>query len=164
MIPLQQLAATVKANKKQFYQLLEKLKKQKKDEVIALFADEHERVFANTDCLQCANCCKTLGPLIKEKDITRISKFLKIKPGEFVHRYLHIDEDGDYVFQTMPCPFLDSQNYCNIYEVRPQACAAYPHTNEKNATVLLSLLMKNVTICPAVAEILLNLVERKNRK
>lgn len=164
MIPLHQLAAKVKVNKKQFYQLLEKLKKQKKDEVIPLFANEHEQVFANTDCLQCANCCKTLGPLIKEKDITRISKFLKMKPGDFAHRYLRIDEDGDYVFQTMPCPFLDSQNYCSIYEVRPQACAAYPHTNEKNATVLLSLLMKNVTICPAVAEILLNLVERKSRK
>lgn len=162
MIPLQQLAALVKNNKKQFHLLVERLKRLKKEEVVLLFEEEHEKVFLQISCLHCANCCKTLGPLIKEKDISRIAKFLKIKSGDFVQRYLRIDEDGDYVFQSMPCPFLDAEHYCNIYEVRPQACAAYPHTNEKNAAILLTLCIKNAVICPAVAEILQNLCKKNN--
>lgn len=160
MIPLTQLPTIYKNNKKQFLQLIEKLKKQKKTAVISLFEQEHENIFADLDCLSCANCCKTLGPLLKKKDISKIAHFLKIKEGDFAQRYLQIDEDGDYVFQSLPCPFLDSNNYCKIYEVRPQACAAYPHTNEKNVAILLSLLIKNVAICPAVTEILIKLNEK----
>ena len=34
----------------------------------------HEEVFACTDCLQCANCCKTTGPLLTKQDIERLAK------------------------------------------------------------------------------------------
>ena len=33
----------------------------------------HDSVFENTNCLECANCCKTTGPLFTNKDINRIS-------------------------------------------------------------------------------------------
>ena len=47
----------------------------------------HEKVFSCTDCLKCANCCTTTGPLFTDKDITRISRHLKIKPSDFTDKY-----------------------------------------------------------------------------
>ncbi len=80
----------------------------------------HEEVFACTDCLKCANCCTTTGPLLTEKDIDRLAKRERMKPVQFIEHYLRIDEDGDYVFKSMPCPFLDSNNECLVYDVRPK--------------------------------------------
>ena len=70
----------------------------------------HEEVFACTDCLKCANCCSTTGPLFTDKDIGRIAKHLRIKPSEFTEKYLRIDEDKDYVLQQVPCAFLEEDN------------------------------------------------------
>lgn len=113
----------------------------------------HEKVFACTDCLQCANCCKTTGPLFTDRDIGRISKHLKLKPGGFVEKYLRIDEDGDYVLKQVPCAFLLPDNRCSIYDVRPKACREYPHTDRTGQHKILHLTRINATICPAVAGI-----------
>ena len=144
-----------KENKKFFQQL----KKKKSGEVASMFKEAHEEVFACTDCLKCANCCKTTGPLFTQKDIERISKALKLKPGDFVAQYLRIDEDGDYVLQTLPCPFLGAHNYCSIYDVRPKACREYPHTDSPKVQQFLHLALKNTSICPAVFEIVEKLKE-----
>ncbi len=71
----------------------------------------HKEEFSHTNCLDCANCCKTTGPLFTNKDIERISKYLKLKPQKFIEQYLHIDEDKDYVLQEVPCAFLDTDNF-----------------------------------------------------
>ncbi|MCC8146544.1 MAG: YkgJ family cysteine cluster protein [Bacteroidales bacterium] len=83
----------------------------------------HEEIMDKTDCLQCANCCKSLGPAIYDKDIARIAKALRMKPSEVVEQYLRMDEDEEYVFKSMPCPFLMPDNYCSIYEYRPKLVA-----------------------------------------
>ena len=75
----------------------------------------HDAVFENTNCLECANCCKTTGPLFTTKDIDRISKHLNLTPHQFVAEYLKKDEDGDWVLQSLPCPFLGDDNHCQIY-------------------------------------------------
>jgi Fe-S-cluster containining protein len=93
----------------------------------------HDNAFQQINCLYCANCCKHLGPRIMDRDIERISKFIKLKKDKFIKTYLKIDEDGDYIFQNMPCPFLLPDNYCSVYEVRPKACEEYPHTNRRNS-------------------------------
>ncbi len=113
----------------------------------------HEEVFQSYDCLQCANCCKTTSPIFRDVDIERIAKFLHMRPADLVSQYLHIDEDGDYVLRTAPCPFLGADNYCSIYEARPKACREYPHTDRKNFHQILSLTLKNTSICPAAWEI-----------
>lgn len=138
-----------KENKKFFQQL----KKKKPGEIDALFNDTHEEVFACTDCLKCANCCKTTGPLFTQKDIERIASHLKLKPGKFVEQYLKVDEDNDYVLQQVPCTFLGSDNYCSIYEVRPKACREFPHTDDTKMQRHFNITVKNVEICPAVYEI-----------
>lgn len=125
------------------------------------FQKMNDEVFAEVNCLDCANCCKTLGPKLNSTDIRRISGVLKIKASEFELRYLHIDEDHDYVFNVMPCVFLAGDNTCSIYDVRPRACREYPHTDQRRMHQVLDITLKNIAVCPAVYEI----VERlKNMK
>ncbi len=137
--------------------LLTQLRKKKEGALDRQINELDEKAFQTIDCLNCANCCKTTGPLFTDKDIVRISKHLKLKPGKFVENYLRIDEDNDYVLQQLPCPFLDHENYCTIYNVRPKACAEYPHTQMRGQKKMLPLLLKNAQICPAVENILAEL-------
>jgi len=116
----------------------------------------HDEEFRQTDCLTCANCCKTTGPLFTDKDIERISKHFKMKPQQFIDAFLCIDEDKDYVLQSVPCSFLGADNYCSIYEVRPKACREFPHTDRKKFQQISNLTLKNVAICPAA----FNIVEK----
>jgi hypothetical protein len=109
----------------------------------------HDEIFEKIDCLECANCCRSLGPRITDNDIQKLSKALKIKPGQVIDSYLRLDEEGDYVFQQMPCPFLMNDNHCMIYESRPKACREYPHTNRKRFEQAFSVTLKNTHICPA---------------
>ncbi len=118
-----------------------------------IFQEAHEEVFKKTDCLSCANCCKTTSPVFYERDIDRAAKAARLKPGAFIDKYLRIDEDGDYVLQQTPCPFLGSGNLCSIYASRPQACREYPHTNRKRMYQILDLTCRNTMVCPAVLEI-----------
>jgi Fe-S-cluster containining protein len=114
----------------------------------------HDEVFAEIDCLSCANCCKTTGPLFTARDIDRISRQFNLDPKTFIQQYLRQDEDGDMVLQVLPCPFLDTDNQCRIYDIRPKACREYPHTDAHNQNQIFSLTLKNAEICPAVLQIL----------
>ena len=120
----------------------------------------HDTEFRKTDCLQCANCCKTTGPLFTNADIERISKHFKQKPQNFIAQFLKVDEDNDYVLQQVPCAFLDSENYCSIYEIRPKACREFPHTDRKKFHQIGNLTLKNVAICPAA----FNIVEAMKKR
>jgi len=113
----------------------------------------HEEVFSTTDCLACANCCKTIKTVFKERDINRIAPFLRLKPADLINKYITIDDEGDYVQQQLPCPFLEPDNSCRIYEVRPFACRSYPHTDSLPIKKSWNLISKNAAVCPAVYEI-----------
>ena len=76
-----------------------------------------------------------------------------MKVADFIEAYLYLDKDEDYVLKSAPCAFLGADNYCSIYEVRPKACAEYPHTDRKNMYQLLELTHKNSLVCPAVAQL-----------
>ena len=137
------------ANKKYF----QKLKKTKNKKLDNLFHKLHDTTFERLDCLTCANCCKTTSPIFTSKDIDRIAKSLNLKSAQFIERYLRIDEDEDYVLKSSPCPFLESDNKCKVYEDRPKACREYPHTNRKAIHKILDLTYRNTMVCPAVFEI-----------
>ncbi|MDY3317215.1 YkgJ family cysteine cluster protein [Riemerella anatipestifer] len=134
---------------KEHKKFLDKLKKKPPKNLDYLTQEIHDEVFDEIDCLSCANCCKTTGPLFTTQDIERISKFLKLKPTQFEEKYLRIDEDNDWVLQQLPCPFLFSDNTCMIYEVRPKACREFPHTDRKKIYQINHLTIKNIEICPA---------------
>jgi len=149
-----------KSRKRQIKQLLERLQKLSVKEVDSYFHVEHERVFEKIDCLKCANCCKTTGPLFTPKDVERIAKHLKLKPGAFIDQFLRKDEDNDYILQSTPCIFLDSSKYCSIYSIKPKACGEFPHTNRKNMKEISHLTFYNAIICPAVSQMLENIEEK----
>jgi len=154
---LPQLAAEKKGQNQRFFK---KLKARPPRELDPLMQELHEEEFRRTDCLECANCCKTTGPLFTGADIDRISSHLRLRPGQFVERYLRVDEDGDYVLQQLPCPFLDAENYCLIYDQRPKACREYPHTDRKKFHQITGLTLKNTAICPAAFRIVEELKKR----
>lgn len=128
---------------------LDGIKKKPPKNLDYLVQDIHGEVFKEVNCLECANCCKTTGPLYTEKDIDRIAKHLRMKPADFEQKFLCVDEDNDKVLQNLPCFFLNEDNTCSIYEVRPKACKEYPHTDRKKIYQINHLTIKNTLICPA---------------
>jgi len=76
-----------------------------------------------------------------------------MKAADFFDQYLKVDEDGDQVLQSSPCPFLMEDNKCTAYAARPKACREYPHTNRKRMHQILDLTAKNTRVCPAVSQI-----------
>lgn len=118
-----------------------------------LMHELHNDVFEEVDCLECANCCKTVGPAIKDVDIDRLSKHMRIKPSKLIEQYMEMDDENDYIFRSHPCPFLMDDNYCTVYEARPKACREYPHTDRRRAMQLLQIHKKNIECCPAVFEV-----------
>lgn len=132
---------------------LKKLKKKKPKALDDFVHGLHIDAFSQFSCLDCANCCKTIGPRLIDKDVERLAKHLKMKPSEFMEQYILIDEDGDMIFREHPCPFLMQDNYCMVYESRPRACREYPHTDRKRFYQILNLSHKNCETCPVVYEI-----------
>ena len=145
--------ATGRQSSRRYQKLFARLKKTKPTNLDDRFHALHEEAFAHIDCLQCANCCKTTSPIFYDRDIERLGKYLRLKPVQFIEKYLRVDGDGDYVLQSAPCPFLDGENYCTAYENRPLACREYPHTNRKRMYQILDLTLNNTYVCPAVYEV-----------
>ena len=134
-----------------------------KNKVLGLLPDLHEEAFSNIDCLQCANCCKSFSPRFKTPDVKRISKLLGLKESQFIETYLRVDEEGDYVLQTIPCPFLGADNYCSIYEDRPSDCRRFPYTDEDVILKRQPLTLKNSSFCPATYYVLERLMQELPR-
>ena len=146
-----------KENKKYF----SKLKRRVPKNLDYLMQELHEEEFSRTDCLACANCCKTTSPIFTDKDIERISKYLRMKVSDFTKQYLQRDSDDFMVLKTAPCTFLnESDNTCAIYDVRPKACSEYPHTNRRKFIQIANLTIKNTEICPATYNIIEALKKR----
>ena len=157
---IQNLPKRAKDKHKENKTFFTKLKKKPPKKLDYIMQDLHRNEFERTDCLACANCCKTTGPLFTDKDIKRIAKYFKMKEQQFIDTYLRIDEENDYVLQSVPCVFLGVDNYCSIYEVRPKACKEFPHTDRKKFHQISNLTLKNVAICPAA----FNIVEDMKRQ
>jgi hypothetical protein len=124
------------------------LQRVSKNAVLERQGDLHEEAFAKVDCLSCANCCKNYSPRFKGPDIKRISKVLGLRETDFITTYLKMDEDGDYVLQSLPCPFLEADNRCRIYEDRPSDCRRFPYTDEDVLIKRQSITLKNASFCP----------------
>jgi Fe-S-cluster containining protein len=119
-----------------------------KNKVLKALPSLHEEAFQKVDCLQCAACCKNYSPRFKTPDVKRISRFMGLKEGVFIEKYLRVDEDGDFVVRSSPCPFLGADNRCSIYAVRPSDCARFPYTNEDVIIKRQQLTLKNASFCP----------------
>ncbi len=143
-------AVSRKAENKRVLQRLVRLKPTVLNNLIN---ELHYEAFEIIDCLECANCCSSISPAVKDNDIARIAKHLRQKPSQIVKQYMLLDNDKDYIMNCTPCPFLLTDNYCSIYESRPVACKGYPHTDHNKMQSILKLTLKNTEICPAVCYI-----------
>jgi Fe-S-cluster containining protein len=135
------------------------LKKAEKNSVLDQLPRLHEEAFEAIDCLQCANCCKSYSPRFKTPDIKRIARYLGLKESVFIETYLRVDEDGDFVARSVPCPFLGPDNRCGIYEQRPSDCHRFPYTDEDVFIKRQQLTLKNSTFCPITYFVLERLLE-----
>ena len=157
---LEQLPQRAKDTARETKSFFQRLKKRPPKKLDKITQNIHEEVFAQTNCLDCANCCKTTGPLFERKDIERIAKYLRLKPAQFEAQYLRVDEENDWVLQQVPCAFLGEDNACSIYDVRPKACREFPHTDRPKIYQIAQHTQKNVAICPAAFSIVEKMKER----
>jgi len=155
--PLHNWEKKSREKQKQFKNFLARADKNK---VLQQLPRLHEEAFEKINCLDCAACCKNYSPRFKTPDVKRISKHLGMKEGTFIETYLRVDDEGDFVVRSTPCPFLGSDNYCSIYEVRPSDCARFPYTDEDVIVRRQQLTLKNATFCPITYYVLDQLEER----
>ncbi|RYY40921.1 MAG: YkgJ family cysteine cluster protein [Chitinophagaceae bacterium] len=140
-----------KEQQKKFQRFLQRADARK---VLRRLPDLHEEAIRENDCLSCAACCKNYSPRFKTPDVKRISKYLRLKESVFIETYLNVDDDGDFVVKSSPCPFLGADNFCSIYEARPSDCARFPYTDEDVLLKRPRLTLKNATFCPIVHQVL----------
>ena len=110
-------------------------------------------VFDKVDCLKCANCCKTTPAIVSRPDVKRIAKYLRVLTKTFIKKFLIEDYDGSLMINGVPCSFLNKDNTCQIYEVRPVACREYPHTAQFGFHRRSRMNAQNTLVCPAAYEI-----------
>jgi hypothetical protein len=87
-----------------------------------------------------------------------------MRESEFIETYLKVDEEGDFVVKSTPCPFLGSDNFCSIYEHRPSDCQRFPYTDEDVFIKRQQLTLKNSTFCPITYFVLEKLIEANKKK
>ena len=151
----------VSKTKKELNRFLRKIEKNPPRGLDRMAVEADVEVWKETDCLACANCCKTMSPTYTGKDVKRISTFLKMRPSEFRKKWLRKDKTGDWMNKTEPCQFLDLKtNYCSIYEVRPRDCAGFPHHTKRHTSQYIHVFQQNIEYCPATYKLEEKLIEK----
>ena len=141
---------------------LSRLEKKSPRGLDRLKLEADKEAWMRTDCLDCANCCKTMSPTYTRKDIRRISGHLGMTESAFREKWLYKDKTGDWMNVKQPCQFLDTRtNLCSIYEVRPRDCAGFPHhTTKKMNADYMHMYKQNVAYCPATYRLVESLMEK----
>jgi uncharacterized protein len=138
-------------NKSAFKRFLTKVEKNAPKKLDALTAKLEPEVWAEIDCLTCANCCKKMTPTYTTADIKRIAAHFKQTPDEFKTKWLKYEKrDKDWQNKKQPCQFLNlSDNKCSIYEIRPVDCSGFPHLPKKKMVDYMHVHKQNIEYCPA---------------
>jgi Fe-S-cluster containining protein len=153
---LQKFKIVASRKRKKLSLFLKKLDDIVPENMQQLVAETDATVWRDVNCMECANCCKTMTPTFRKADVVRISAHLDMKPKEFIDKWLYKEEEsGDWVNKAQPCQFL-VHNMCSIYEVRPKDCAEFPHHNKKPFDAYNDTFTNNLHRCPAT----FTLVER----
>lgn len=125
-----------------------------------LTKETEPEVWAETECLVCANCCKKMTPTFTEKDIKRISAHFDQTPEAFKKKWLK-KQAGDFVNKNQPCQFLELKtNMCDIYEIRPEDCAGFPHLSKRRWEQYAHVHKQNIDYCPATFTMVTKLMEK----
>lgn len=149
-----------KADKQPLKAFLTKLDEIVPEDLGTIAIEEDAKMWANTNCLECANCCKKMTPTFTPEDVKRISAHLKMSVKDFRNKWTYVEENGDTVNKTTPCQFLGVDNKCSIYEVRPLDCAEFPHHTKQPLDLYNDTLNQNLDYCPATFEFVSRLKKR----
>ena len=61
-----------------------------------------EEMEAGMDCTECANCCRSATVRLKERDIPKLARFLRLKEQKFLDLYTEpSEEEGPIVYNTL---------------------------------------------------------------
>jgi Fe-S-cluster containining protein len=88
-----------------------------------------EEVESQIDCTACGNCCRTATARIKDRDVVRLARHLRVKPEQFLRDYTEESEEEGRILRREPghgCVFLEG-NLCGVYEARPASCIHFPN-------------------------------------
>jgi hypothetical protein len=58
-----------------------------------------QEIEEQTDCRQCANCCKVAEVELKDRDIEKLARFLRITTRKFTQEYTAVDDSGDRILK-----------------------------------------------------------------
>lgn len=167
MVPvhLQVFKRLMKINRRRFRYFLTRIETVRPRGVNQIAAAADKEVWAETDCLTCANCCKTMTPTFTKKDIARIAGYFNLTPAAFKEKWLYQERGGgDWMNRKQPCQFLDlSTNKCTIYEIRPDDCRKFPHHHKKPFADWVHVYKQNIEYCPATYRLVEKMMERMGR-
>jgi Fe-S-cluster containining protein len=111
--------------------------------------DLADRISAQIDCTQCANCCRETTTPLDEKETERLAAALGLTVPDLQANYLQFEKDyGGYWYLPAPCPMLEG-NLCRVYRARPDSCREYPHLHNDFRAASISRI-NNTFICPIV--------------
>lgn len=148
---LKTLAEKYLQNRKRLRSFISRTENKLTDDDLGVVTETEKQVWAEIDCLSCANCCKVMSPTYTREDIERISAHLQMTPAQFKKRWLYFDKKSrDWMNVSQPCQFLDLKtNMCRIYEVRPADCAGFPHLSKRPLKDYFYIHKQNIEYCPA---------------
>jgi len=82
------------------------------------------KILKKIKCKRCGWCCKAQNAMLTIEDVKRLMTHLGYNYQKFHEKYL--DKDMKIPYLKSPCPFLDNENRCTIYNIRPKVCKIYP--------------------------------------
>jgi Fe-S-cluster containining protein len=158
--PLEYLKKNRK-RRKQLRTFLRGLFKRKVRGLDAMAIGFHKEVSATTDCLKCANCCKTMTPTWKKAEVKRVAARTGTTYKEYFKKYLYYDESGDLMNKKNPCQHLLKNNMCAIYDIRPIDCSGFPHTHSRDFKLYISSThIQNLDYCPITVGVVEKMFEK----
>jgi len=160
-VNLRSFRLKVRHHKKVFKRFLSKIELKPPRNLFTTLTAIDKEVWKETDCMSCANCCKTMSPTYSNADVKRIASHFKMTTDAFRKKWLKKDKEGDWLNKQLPCQFLDLQtNKCGIYLIRPADCKGFPHLTKKKVTDYIHVHKQNINSCPATFK----MVEKLMRK
>jgi Fe-S-cluster containining protein len=150
-VNLRSFKQRARRSKRSFRRFLTKLENKPPRGLDQTIVKLEKEVWRETDCLSCANCCKTMTPTFTKQDMKRISAHLNMTVEAFQEKWLKKEKGGDrdWLNKTEPCQFLNlKDNKCSIYEVRPADCAGFPNLSRRFSDFA-HIHKQNVEYCPA---------------
>jgi|SRR5579863_405650 len=117
------------------------------------FRKAGEAVEEQIDCRRCAECCRVGDVPMAERDVERLTRFLRISEKGFLETYTARGENDILILRRTQagCVFL-SGNDCTVYEARPGNCERFPHLVRGSGSIVSRMwqFVDRATYCPIV--------------